>query len=151
MLTLYFDNKVNWKNQFFSITCPCYTTKVWEVFQFFFLVVKIMLTHLCLEFFEDWHQTDLKKFDLKKKMISKYQEKKVLIFVYLFIHLFIYSPFFAGGGQVGGVGWKEAKGFDIGFFEGRKKLFKEGQTKRNSTYMWKRPQLLKGWTTLSNG
>lgn len=47
-------------------------------------------------------------------MISKYQEKKVLIFIYLFIHLFIYSPFFAGGGgeQVGGVGWKEAKGFD---------------------------------------
>ena len=75
-----------------------------------------MLTHLCLKFFEDWHQTDLKKFDLKKKMISKYQEKKVLIFIYLFIHLFIYSPFFAGGGgrggQVGGVGWKEAKGFD---------------------------------------
>ena len=71
-----------------------------------------MLTHLCLKFFEDWHQTDLKKFDLKK-MISKYQEKKVLIFIYLFIHLFIYSPFFAGGGgQVGGVGWTEAKGFD---------------------------------------
>ena len=70
-------------------------------------------------------------------MISKYQEKKVLIFVYLFIHLYIYSPFFAGGGggQVGGVGWKEAKGFDIGFFEGRRKLFKEGQTKKNSTYM----------------
>ena len=106
MLTLYFDTKVNWKNQFFSITCPCYKTKVWEVFQFFFLVVKIMLTHLCLKFFEDWHQTDLKKFDLKKKMISKYQEKKVLIFIYLFIHLFIYSPFFAGGGgrwgEVGG-------------------------------------------------
>lgn len=74
-----------------------------------------MLTHLCLKFFEDWHQTDLKKFDLKKKMISKFQEKKVLIFIYLFIHLFIYSPFFAGGaggGLVGGVGWKEAKGFD---------------------------------------
>lgn len=52
-----------------------------------------MLTHLCLKFFEDWHQTDL-----KKKMISKYQEKKVLIFIYLFIHLFIDSPFFAGGG-----------------------------------------------------
>ena len=46
-------------------------------------------------------------------MISKYQEKKVLIFIYLFINLFIYSPFFAGGGeQVGGVGWKEAKRFD---------------------------------------
>ena len=72
-----------------------------------------MLTHLCLKFFEDWHQTDLKKFDLKKKMISKYQEKKVLIFIYLFIHLFIDSPFFAGGGgKGGGVGWKEAKGFD---------------------------------------
>ena len=113
MLTLYFDNKVNWKNQFFSITCPCYKTKVWEVFQFFFLVVKIMLTHLCLKFFEDWHQTDLKKFDLKKKIFPKYQEKKVLIFIYLFIHLFIDSPFFSGGGgQVGGVGWKEAKGFD---------------------------------------
>ena len=27
--------------------------------------------------------------------------------------IIIYSPFFAGGGgQVGGVGWKEAKGFD---------------------------------------
>lgn len=72
-----------------------------------------MLTHLCLKFFEDWHQTDLKKFDLKKKIFPKYQEKKVLIFIYLFIHLFIDSPFFAGGGgQVGGVGWKEAKGFD---------------------------------------
>lgn len=72
-----------------------------------------MLTHLCLKFFEDWHQTDLKKFDLKKKIFPKYQEKKVLIFIYLFIHLFIDSPFFSGGGgQVGGVGWKEAKGFD---------------------------------------
>ena len=72
-----------------------------------------MLTHLCLKFFEDWHQTDLKKFDLKKKIFPKYQEKKVLIFIYLFIHLFIDSPFFSGGGgRVGGVGWKEAKGFD---------------------------------------
>lgn len=60
-----------------------------------------MLTHLCLKFFEDWHQTDL-----KKKMISKYQEKKVLIFIYLFIHLFIDSPFFAGGGAGGG-SWVE--------------------------------------------
>ena len=71
-----------------------------------------MLTHLCLKFFEDWHQTDLKKFDLKKKMISKYQEKKVLISIYLFIYLFtyllsihLYSPFFAGG--AGGGSWVE--------------------------------------------
>ena len=71
-----------------------------------------MLTHLCLKFFEDWHQTDLKKFDLKKKNDFKIPRKKVLIFIYLFIHLFIYSPFFFRGGQVGGVGWKEAKGFD---------------------------------------
>lgn len=61
-----------------------------------------MLTHLCLKFFEDWHQTDL-----KKKMISKYQEKKVLIFIYLFIHLFIDSPFFAEGG---GGRWGELDG-----------------------------------------
>lgn len=66
-----------------------------------------MLTHLCLKFFEDWHQTDL-----KKKMISKYQEKKFLFsFIYLFIYLSIHL-FLQGGGQVGGVGWKEAKGFD---------------------------------------
>lgn len=71
-----------------------------------------MLTHLCLKFFEDWHQTDLKKIDLKKKMISKYQEKKFLFsFIYLFIYLLIHL-FLQGGGQVGGVGWKEAKGFD---------------------------------------
>ena len=68
-----------------------------------------MLTNLCLKFFEDWHQTDLKKFDLKKKMISKYQEKKVLIFIYLFIHLFIYSPFFAGGGRWGELGGRRLK------------------------------------------
>lgn len=68
-----------------------------------------MLTHLCLKFFEDWHQTDLKKFDLKKKMISKYQEKIVLIFIYLFIHLFIYSPFFAGGGRWGELGGRRLK------------------------------------------
>ena len=72
-----------------------------------------MLTHFCLKFFEDWHQTDLKKFDLKKKWFQNTKEKKFLFsFLYLFIHLFIYSPFFAGGGEVGGVGWKEAKGFD---------------------------------------
>ena len=65
-----------------------------------------MLTHLCLKFFEDWHQTDLKKFDLKKKMISKYQGKKVLIFVYLFIHLSIHL-FLQGGGGAGGGGWVE--------------------------------------------
>ena len=71
-----------------------------------------MLTHLCLKFFEDWHQTDLKKFDLKKKMISKYQEKKSSYF-HLFIYSFIYLfTFFCRGGQVGGVGWKEAKGFN---------------------------------------
>ena len=111
MLSLYFDNKVNWKNQFFSITCPCYKTKVWEVFQFFFLVVKIMLTHLCLKFFEDWHQTDLKKCDLKKKWIQNTKKKKFLFsFIYLFIYLSIHL--FLQGGQVGGVGWKEAKGFD---------------------------------------
>ena len=40
-------------------------------------------------------------------MISKYQEKKVLIFIYLFIHLFIDSPFFAGGGGAGGGSWVE--------------------------------------------
>ena len=64
-----------------------------------------MLTHLCLKFFEDWHQTDLKKFDLKKKMISKYQGKKVLIFVYLFIHLSIHL--FLQGGGAGGGSWVE--------------------------------------------
>lgn len=93
MLTLYFDNKVNWKNQFFSITCPCYKTKVWEVFQFFFLVVKIMLTHLCLKTF--WR---LAPNWFEKKNDFKIPRKKVLIFIYLFIHLFIDSPFFAGGG-----------------------------------------------------
>ena len=68
-----------------------------------------MLTHLCSKFFEDWHQTDLKKFDLKKKNDFKIPRKKVLIFIYLFIHLFIYSPFFAGGGGVGAGGgsWVE--------------------------------------------
>ena len=72
-----------------------------------------MLTHLCLKFFEDWHQTDLKKFDLKKKIFPKYQEKKFLFsFIYLFIYLSIHLFLQGGGGQVGGVGWKEAKGFD---------------------------------------
>ena len=60
-----------------------------------------MLTHLCLKFFEDWQQTDLKKFDLKKKMISKYQEKNFLFsFIYLFIYLSIHL-FLQGGGRWG--------------------------------------------------
>ena len=66
-----------------------------------------MLTHLCLKFFEDWHQTDLKKFDLKKKLISKYQEKKVLIFIYLFIYSFIYLFTFFCRGGAGGGSWVE--------------------------------------------
>ena len=110
MLTLYFDNKVNWKNQFFSITCPCYETKVWEVFQFFFLVVKIMLTHLCLKFFEDWHQTDLKKFDLKKKKWFQNTKKKKFLFsfIYLFIYLSIHL-FLQGGGRWGELGGRRLK------------------------------------------
>ena len=46
-------------------------------------------------------------------MISKYQEKKFLFsFIYLFIYLSIHLFLQGGGGQVGGGGWKEAKGFD---------------------------------------
>ena len=57
-----------------------------------------MLTNLCLKFFEDWHQTDFKI------------PRKKVIFIYLSIHLFLQGG--GGEGQVGGVGWKEAKGFD---------------------------------------
>ena len=108
MLTLYFDNKVNWKNQFFSITCPCYKTKVWEVFQFFFWWSKSCWLICVWKLFEDWHQTDL-----KKKIDFKIPRKKSSYF-HLFIYSFIYrfTFFCRGGGQVGGVGWKEAKGFD---------------------------------------
>ena len=61
-----------------------------------------MLTHLCLKFFEDWHQTDLKKFDLKKKIFPKYQEKKFLFsFIYLFIYLSIHLFLQRGGGRWG--------------------------------------------------
>ena len=81
-----------------------------EYFNFFFLVVKIMLTHLCLKFFEDWHQTDLKKFDLKKKMISKYQEKKFLFsFIYVFIYLSIHLFLQGGGGRWGELGGRRLK------------------------------------------
>ena len=62
-----------------------------------------MLTHLCLKFFLDWHQTDLKKFDLKKKNDFKIPRKKVLIFIYSFIYLF---TFFCRGGAGGG-SWVE--------------------------------------------
>ena len=68
-----------------------------------------MLTHLCLKFFEDWHQTDLKKFDLKKKRFQNTKKKKFLFsFIYLFIYLSI-RLFLQGGGRWGELGGRRLK------------------------------------------
>ena len=112
MLTLYFDNKVNWKNQFFSITCPCYKTKVWEVFQFFFSGGQNHVDSFVFEIFWRLAPNWFEKIWFEKKNDFKIPRKKSSYF-HLFIYSFIYLfTFFCRGGQVGGVGWKEAKGFN---------------------------------------
>ena len=68
-----------------------------------------MLTHFCLKFFEDWHQIDLKKSDLKKKKRFQNTKKKSSYF-HLFIYSFIYLfTFFCRGGRwgAGGGSWVE--------------------------------------------
>ena len=113
MLTLYFDNKVNWKNQFFSITCPCYKTKVWEVFQFFFWWSKSCWLICVWNFLKIGTKLIWKNLIWKKKWFQNTKKKKFLFsFIYLFIYLSIHLFLQGGGGQGGGVGWKEAKGFD---------------------------------------
>ena len=104
MLTLYFDNKVNWKNQFFSITCPCYKTEVCGVFQFFFSGSQNHVDSFAFKIFWRLAPNWFEKIWFEKKNDFKIPRKKSSYF-HLFIYLFIYLSihlFLQGGGELGG-------------------------------------------------
>ena len=110
MLTLYFDNKVNWKNQFFSITCPCYKTKVWEVFQFFFSGGQNHVDSFVFEIFWRVAPNWFEKIWFEKKNDFKIPRKKSSyfhLFIYSFIYLFTF--FCRGGGRWGELGGRRLK------------------------------------------
>ena len=110
MLTLYFDNKVNWKNQFFSITCPCYKTKVWEVFQFFFWWSKSCWLICVWNFLKIGTKLIWKNLIWKKKWFQNTKKKKFLFsFIYLFIYLSIHLFLQGGGGRGGELGGRRLK------------------------------------------